>query len=95
MLNPNLAEFALAVCAYSVAVTAYAQQCRENSWQDQIILLALLTSIFAGLWLGYDLQTVVLSIMSWAVIAALILSSASHELVRRSRRSRPYLCERR
>lgn len=92
-LNPNLAEFALAVCAYSIAVTAYAHQCRENFWQDQIILLALLTSISAGLWLGYDLQTLVLSIMSWAVIAALILSSASHELVRHSRRARPYLRE--
>lgn len=83
MLNPSLTVFVLAVCTYSITVTLYAQHFREDYWQDHIISFALLTSTICGLDLGYDLQTTILSIVSWAVIAALLFSSATHKVVRR------------
>ncbi|CAD0110811.1 unnamed protein product, partial [Aureobasidium uvarum] len=56
---------------------------RGDRWQDHIILLALSTSSLSGLGLGYDMQTTVLGIVSWVVIAALMLSSVSHGIARR------------
>ena len=83
-MDPSLTEFVLAVSAYSTAVVVYSQRRRGDRWQDQAILFALSTSTLLGLGLGYDLQTTILSIVSWAVIAALVLSSISHEIARRA-----------
>ncbi|KAH0286224.1 hypothetical protein M436DRAFT_84240 [Aureobasidium namibiae CBS 147.97] len=82
-MNPSLTGFVLAVSTYSIAIVVYSQRRRGDRWQDQAILFALSTSTLLGLGLGYDLQTTILSIVSWAVIAALVLSSVSHEIVRR------------
>jgi hypothetical protein len=86
-MNPSLTEFVLAISAYSIAVVVYSQRHRGDHWQDQIILFALSTSTLMGLGLGYDLQTAVLDIMSWAVIAALILSSVGHSIARLASKS--------
>jgi len=83
-MDPSLTEFVLAVSAYSTAVVVYSQRRRGDRWQDQAILFALSTSTLLGLGLGHDFQTTILSIVSWAVIAALVLSSISHEIARRT-----------
>jgi cyclophilin family peptidyl-prolyl cis-trans isomerase len=87
MMNPSLTEFVLAISAYSIAVVVYSQRHRRNHWQDHIVLFAISTSTLSGLGLGYDLQTTVLSIVSWAVMVALLVSSIGHEVARLASKS--------
>ena len=79
MTEPRIAEFMLALVAYSVSTVVYAQRHHGGHWQGCVLSTMLIGSIITGIGLGYDLQTTILDIASWVAIAVLILSTATQQ----------------
>jgi hypothetical protein len=74
----------MASMVYSIATTMYARKRQQEQFQGQILSVAMVCSAVLAMYLDCELQTAVLGIASWALIVALLLSSATHAITQRA-----------
>ncbi|KAF1345080.1 hypothetical protein BDV97DRAFT_401698 [Delphinella strobiligena] len=74
MQHPSHTTFAIAFTLYFLTTVFYSWRQHEGTCQGQMIAIALIVTIGLGLKMGLSLQSIVLSLGSWILIIALLLS---------------------
>lgn len=81
MQRPSHTTFAIAFTLYFLTTVLYSCRQHEGTCQGQTIAMAMITTIGLGLKMCLPLQSIVLSLGSWILIIALLLSRGLEVLV--------------